>query len=171
MYDGLVEGGWWSEANIVFIFPPLPGSPSPHFLGILGKLQSEAFGFIDRFIRGNYSDNKKDRLMVAEGLQSCTNAEFYDHHHSCKHMTDVALQESLNNVPERMHGSIREREKIMRGIKVDDTPIIPMNQIYYNFVRPHMGLDGKTPAEAAGIGIDEQNKWRGLLNKSTERLR
>jgi hypothetical protein len=42
-------------------------------------------------------------------------------------------------------------------------PIIPMNQIYYNFVRPHMGLDGKTPAEAAGIGIKEENKWNVLL--------
>jgi hypothetical protein len=37
----------------------------------------------------------------------------------------VALRESLNNVLERMNGSIREREKVMRGIKVDDTPIIP----------------------------------------------
>jgi hypothetical protein len=78
------------------------------------------------------------------------------------------LQESLNNVLERMHGSIREREKIMRGIKVDDTPIIPMNQIYYNFVRPHMGLDGKTPAEAAGVGIEGENKWRELIDKSTK---
>ncbi len=80
----------------------------------------------------------------------------------------MALQESLNNVLERMHGSIREREKIMRGIKVDDTPIIPMNQIYYNFVRPHMGLDGKTPAEAAGVGIEGENKWRELIDKSTK---
>jgi transposase-like protein len=71
--------------------------------------------------------------MVTDGLPSykkAFNAEFYDHHQSCKHVADVALQESLNNVLERMHGSIREREKIMRGIKVDDTPIIPMNQIY-----------------------------------------
>ena len=80
----------------------------------------------------------------------------------------MALQESLNNVLERMHGSIREREKIMRGIKVDDTPIIPMNQIYYNFVRPHMGLDGITPAEAAGVGIEGENKWMELLKRSTK---
>lgn len=116
--------------------------------------------------------NKKPRLMVTDGLASykrAFNAEFYDHHQSCKHIADVALQESLNNVLERMHGSIREREKIMRGIKVDDTPIIPMNQIYiyYNFVRLHMGLDGKTPAEAAGIGMTEQNKWEALLKRST----
>ncbi|MGV8175721.1 MAG: hypothetical protein ACP5OU_08480 [Methanothrix sp.] len=104
--------------------------------------------------------------MVTDGLQSCTNPEFYDHHQRCKHVADVALQESLNNVPETMHGSIREREKIMRGIKVDDTPIIPMNQIYYNFVWPHMGLDGKTPAEAAGVGIYKENRWEELLKRS-----
>jgi len=116
--------------------------------------------------------NKKPRLMVTDGLPSykkAFNAEFYDHHQSCKHIADVALQESLNNVLERMHGSIREREKIMRGIKVDDTPIIPMNQIYYNFIRPHMGLEGATPAEAAGIGIGGENKWMDLLRRSTRR--
>jgi hypothetical protein len=76
------------------------------------------------------------------------------------------LQESLNNVLERMHSSFREREKVMRGIKVDDTPILPMNQIYYNFIRPHQGLKGKMPAEAAGVGIDGENKWMGLLKRS-----
>jgi len=117
--------------------------------------------------------NKKLRIMVTDGLASykkAFNAEFYDHHQSCKHVADVALQESLNSVLERMHGSIREREKIMRGIKVDDTPIIPMNQIYYNFVRPHMGLNGSTPAEAAGIGIEDENRWMGLLERSTKRI-
>ncbi len=116
--------------------------------------------------------NKKPRLMVTDGLASykrAFNAEFYDHHQSCKHVADVALQESLNNVLERMHGGIREREKVMRGMKVDGTPIIPMNQIYYNFVRPHSALDGKTPAEAAGVGIEGKNKWLALLSASTKK--
>jgi len=111
--------------------------------------------------------NKKPRLMVTDGLASykrAFNSEFYDHHQSCKHVADVALQESLNNVLERMHGSIREREKVMRGIKVDDTPIIPMNQIYYNFIRPHMGLKGSTPAEAAGVGIN--GGWLEIIKRS-----
>ncbi len=95
-------------------------------------------------------------------------SEFYDHHQSCKHIADVGLQESLNNVLERMHGSIREREKVMRGIKVDDTPILPMNMIYYNFVRPHQALNGKTPAEVAGIGIIGENKWIGLIKRSKD---
>ena len=117
--------------------------------------------------------NKKPRLMVTDGLASykkAFNSEFYDHHQSCKHVADVALQESLNNVLERMHGFIREREKVMRGMKVDDTPIIPMNQIYYNFIRPHMGLKGSTPAEAAGVGITSENRWAELLIKSIKNL-
>jgi putative transposase len=116
--------------------------------------------------------HKKPHTMVTDGLSSykgAFKAEFYDHHQSCNHIADVALQESLNNVLERMHGSIREREKVMRGMKVDDTPIIPMNQIYYNFIRPHMGLKGATPAEAAGVGIKGENKWMGLIEKSIRR--
>jgi hypothetical protein len=95
-------------------------------------------------------------------------SEFYDHHQSCKHIADIGLQESLNNVLERMHGSIREREKVMRWIKVDDTPILPMNMIYYNFVRPHQALDGKTPAEMAGIGVGRPNRWEELLRRSID---
>ena len=53
-----------------------------------------------------------------------------------------------------------------RGIKVDDTPILPMNMIYYNFIRPHQALDGRTPAEAAGIGVIGDNRWMELLKRS-----
>lgn len=54
----------------------------------------------------------------------------------------------------------------MRGAKSVETPIFEGNMIYYNFIRPHEGLDGRTPAEAAGVGIEEGNKWEGLLKKS-----
>ena len=121
------------------------------------------------FRQSKNAGNKKPRVMVTDGLHSYKGAfkkELYDHHQSCKHVADVALQESLNNVLERMHGSIREREKVIRGLKVDDTPIIPMNQIYYNFIRPHQGLEGRTPAEAAGIGISGEDKWSKLLKRS-----
>ena len=83
--------------------------------------------------------NGKSRLKVTDGLPSYKrvfNSEFYDHHQSCKHIADVALQESLNNVFERMHGSIRKQEEIMRGIKVDDTPLIPVTVINPN-TSPH----------------------------------
>ena len=34
---------------------------------------------------------------------------------------------------------------------------------YYNFIRPHMGMNNKTPAEAVGIGVDGIDKWETLL--------
>lgn len=30
-------------------------------------------------------------------------------------------------------------------------------QIFHNHIRPHMGLDGKTPADAAGIQVKGEN--------------
>ena len=41
-----------------------------------------------------------------------------------------------------------------------------MLQMYHNFIKPHMSLNGKTPAEVAGIdtGLGE-NKLAGLLDK------
>jgi putative transposase len=117
---------------------------------------------------------KKPKLIVTDGLASYKGAfrsEFYDHHQSVKHVADVALETGMNNVIERMHGSFREREKVMRGIKTMETPIFDGNRIYYNFIRPHQALDGKTPAELAGIGVSGENKWEELLRRSANKRR
>ena len=46
------------------------------------------------------------------------------------------------------------------------TYIAEDQRIHYNFVKPHMVLDGKTPAEASGIRIESENKWLALIRKS-----
>ena len=51
---------------------------------------------------------------------------------------------------------MRERDKVLRGLKKDESPIIKMMQAYYNFIRNHQTL-GKTPAEAAGIGLRDSS--------------
>ena len=45
------------------------------------------------------------------------------------------------------------------------TPIAEGMRIQYNFVKPHMALKGKTPAQKAGIVkiTENGNKWRDLL--------
>lgn len=59
---------------------------------------------------------------------------------------------------------IRERNKVQRGLKKEDTPIINGERIYYNFIRPKQALDGKTPAEKAGIDLQlGDNKWLELM--------
>jgi len=51
----------------------------------------------------------------------------------------------------------------MRGVKKADSPAIKGFQIYHNFIRPHMGLKGRTPAEAAGIKVEGENEWPTII--------
>ena len=60
-----------------------------------------------------------------------------------------------------------DREKTMRGLKREDTPILKGYQIYHNYIREHEGLDGKTPAEACGITIEGKNKWLTLIQNAS----
>ena len=63
-----------------------------------------------------------------------------------------------------MHGSIRELETVTQGIKVDDTPILHMNMIYY-IIMPYQALRERILAEMAGIGINGENKWTTAWKK------
>ncbi len=71
-----------------------------------------------------------------------------------------------NQIAARLHNTIRERNKVQRGWKKDNTPLRNGQRLYYNFIRPHTTLEGKTPAEVAGIDVKGQNKWRELLEKA-----
>ena len=74
-----------------------------------------------------------------------------------------------NNKMERMNGELRQREKVMRTLEKSDTAILSGMQIYHNFVRPHMALDGKTPAEAAGIKVEGNNKWITIIQNASRK--
>lgn len=54
----------------------------------------------------------------------------------------------------------------MRGLKKQDTPILTGYQIYHNYIRPHMALDGQTPADMAGIKIVGKDKWKTLIQQA-----
>jgi hypothetical protein len=71
-----------------------------------------------------------------------------------------------NNKMERLNGEFRDREKVMRGVKKTDSVIFDGSQIYHNYVRPHMALDGKTPAEKCGIEVKGKDKWQTLIQNA-----
>jgi hypothetical protein len=85
-----------------------------------------------------------------------------------EHIRDITLDgERHNNKMERMNGEIRDRERVMRTLEKSDSPILTGYQLFHNYVRPHMALKGKTPAEAARITIKGQNKWMTIIQNAS----
>lgn len=83
-----------------------------------------------------------------------------------KHVANCGIrkQHANNNRIERLNGTLRERVKVQRGWKTVKTPLAEGQKIQYNFVKPHMALEGKTPANAAGMNI---KGWHALLDAAT----
>ncbi len=49
--------------------------------------------------------------------------------------------------------------------------MLEWHRIYYNFIRPHMALDGKTPAQEAGLNLGlGDNRWKGLIEKAIQNV-
>jgi putative transposase len=115
------------------------------------------------FREGKQIAGKKPNVLISDGAPNFHHAyikEFWTRKNPrSKHIQHIRLQgDNHNNKMERFNGEVRDREKVMRGLKIKDTPILTGYQIYHNYVRPHEGLDYKTPAEASGIKIEGENK-------------
>ncbi|MDV3278128.1 MAG: hypothetical protein LYZ69_06650 [Nitrososphaerales archaeon] len=64
---------------------------------------------------------------------------------------------------------VRDRGKVMHGLKRMDTPILKGVQIYHNYIRRHEGLKGETPADKAGIRVEGEDKWRTLIQNASRK--
>jgi len=88
---------------------------------------------------------------------------------STEHIRHIRLAgDWSNNKMERMNGEIRDRERCMRTLERSDTSILSGMRIYHNFVKPHMAFGGKTPAEAAGIKVNGENKWITIIQNASK---
>jgi 3-methyladenine DNA glycosylase Tag len=87
-----------------------------------------------------------------------------------EHVRHITLRgDHNNNKMERMNGEVRDREKVLRGLKKDDSAMLSGYQLYHNYLRPHEGLNGKTPSEACGIKIEGENKWKTLIQNASKK--
>jgi transposase-like protein len=126
------------------------------------------------FSKARDTIGRRPKTLITDGLPSYREAylkEFYTHKLETRteHIHSIRIQgDRNNNKMERLNGEIRDREKVMRGLKKPDTPIIPGYQIYHNYVRPHEALDGKTPADACGIEVQGENKWLTLIQNASQ---
>jgi len=126
------------------------------------------------FAKARSRTGKVPTFLITDGAQNFHDAFNKELHMNRfdgpKHIQDIRFNSEVhNNKMERMNGEIRDREKVTRNLKKTDSPILAGLQIYHNFVRPHMGLDGKTPAEVAGIEVQGQDKWITLIQNASKR--
>lgn len=115
---------------------------------------------------------KKPKTFITDGAANFHEAymqEFWtrDLDNRTEHIRHIRLQgDRNNNRMERFNGELRQREKVMRTLKRMDSPILSGYQIYHNYIRPHEALEGKTPAELAGIRVEGTNKWLTIIQNA-----
>lgn len=119
--------------------------------------------------------DKRPETLITDGLpayRKAFNDEFYTQAKpQSQHINAIKLSgignTANNNKMERINGEIRDREKVMRGLKIKETPMLQGMQIYHNFIKPHEGLAGKTPSEACGIELKGEDKWKTLIENAS----
>jgi hypothetical protein len=127
------------------------------------------------FQQGKKLARKQPKTLITDGapnFHEAFNDEFYTKKlaNRPEHIRDIRMNGQVhNNKMERMNGEIRDRERVMRTLERADSPILTGIQIYHNYVRPHEALNGKTPAEVAGIKIGGENKWLTLIQNASKK--
>lgn len=123
------------------------------------------------FRKAKETARKQPKVVVSDGLRSYQKAfkkEFFTlRGPRTEHIRKPRfIDQANNNIVERLNGTIREREKVTRNLKEQSSVIIEGYRNYYNLIRPHQSLNGKTPSEQAGLELKlEKNKWLSLIRK------
>ncbi len=112
--------------------------------------------------------------VVTDGLHAyyrAFNKEFFTlKNPRTKHVSMPRFVDKVNNnLVERLNGTVKERDKVMRGFKNEESAqqILEGFRAYYNFIRKHQSLQGKTPAEMANIDLNlKDNRWMALIKKA-----
>jgi transposase-like protein len=75
-----------------------------------------------------------------------------------------ALEQSSRDI-ERFHGTLKDRTKVLRSLANSASAKIVLDGwiVHYNFFRPHQGLKGKTPAEAATARGVPFSSWADVV--------
>ena len=98
------------------------------------------------------SGGRAPKVLITDGLAAYV--EGSDRVFGLRTHHDVSggiRAEDNNNLMERLNGTIRERTKVMRGMKSKETAETVLDgwNLHYNYMRPHEALGGKTPAQVA----------------------
>ena len=145
----------------------------------LAKMVAEHKGNDDvapMFKKAEKIAGKKPAMLISDGAANFHHAWKDQYraknrlHKETEHHRHVHLQKDMNNNQmESFNGNtLRHREKVIRGLKKEDSAILTGLRLYHNYVRPHQGLNGDTPADRAGIRIQGNNKWMTIIQNAVK---
>lgn len=128
---------------------------------------------IELFKKTVKNGKQRPKAMYFDGSHTykrAFNKIFYSRYKSkrVQFIQNVGLNaRKTNNLVERLHGTLKDRLKPMRGLKSEKKSKCLLNGfvVHYNFVRPHQSLGDKTPAEVAGLK-GESGRWGRLIKKA-----
>lgn len=155
------------KGNFEYYFNGIDETTKFHISGVLSPEIDfiSTRDFFEEFKKRSYGQikfmNTDGRLDYRKPFKKVFGRKF-------KHIYYPARRKKFKNNPiERYHNTLKQRYKVMRGFKSHNSAqaFLDFFQIYYNFVRIHMTLKGKTPAEAAGIKLlkNRNNPWMRLI--------
>lgn len=117
---------------------------------------------------------RKPRIIYADGCFAYKKGftlHFGDRGRTCHLIQNVGINARPHqNMIERLHGTLKDMIRTRRGMDQMDKTETMLDGwfVYYNFLRPHSSLGGKTPAEAAGIKLNLENRWESLIDLATK---
>jgi hypothetical protein len=96
------------------------------------------------FREGKDLTGKRPNTLISDGAPNFNDAfkkEFFTSSNPrTRHIKHIRLHgDHNNNKMERFNGEVRDREKVIRGLKRTDTPLLKGYQVYHNYIRPHEG--------------------------------
>jgi Integrase core domain len=117
-----------------------------------------------------FSSIAYERFLASATLNTYQK-ELYSAH--CPRVQNVrsigSNEQGLNPKVERLNGTVRDRETVMRGMDNAEAAEELMDAMrnHYNFIRPTQAIGGQTPAEAAGINLNlGDNKVESLMRQA-----
>ncbi len=122
----------------------------------LMELASERAGIVPKVVITDSLASYLDGIELAFGSET-------------KHIQSHPFaKEDSTSLIERWHATLRERTKVMWGMKKPETTRVILDGflVFYNYFRPHESLNDKTPAEVAGIDYPYKN-WLDVVKSQS----
>lgn len=127
----------------------------------LSRTTRDAQILMDRAIK---RAGKSPKVVVTDKLASYLDVDYGKGEHRQGGPFKVLASGDSTAQIERFHGTIKDRTKVMRAFRDLETLHMFMDGYltYYNYFKPNEALNGKTPAEAAGLDYTVKN-WKDLV--------